>query len=158
MSRRKLKSLPESLQRAMIDNNMVDRNIYKSPGNSPVIKHEVDRRKKAGFKGQIVMATQSRFYSEAELVNNVLRDEMQRLNAKPVIDIDPTSIQIEKSEMTQAEKAFMLARKYRYDDPTYTLKKIWQANKIKKMNDRDIKTVMDMVEQIKGQLQESSQT
>lgn len=139
----------------MINENMVDRHLYSS--STAVIKHQVDRKQKAGSKCQIVVATgRGQFYSEAELVRQIIQDEAQRLNAKPVISVDPDSVKIEKSEMTQAEKAFMLARKYRFDDSTYTLKRIWQNCRMKEMSAKDVKTVMEIVAQIKVQLQESS--
>lgn len=133
--------------------------FLKSVSGGQVVK--IDGKTENGFvknrkNTYSVITTNSGFFSDAEIVSMILNENASGMNIKPVTSIDPESIQVEKTEMTQAEKAFMLARKYRYDDPTYTLKRIWQANKLKKMNDRDIKTVMEMVEQIKVQLQESS--
>jgi hypothetical protein len=104
----------------------------------------------------LVLTTKSGFLSDDELVNVALQDHAARLNVKPVTSIAPESIKVEKSEMTPSEKAFMLARKYRFDDPTYTLKRIWQNCRMKEMSAKDVKTVMEIVAQIKVQLQKSS--
>jgi len=145
----KLKNLPKSLQKAMIDNNLVDRHIYGTD-NGAVVKHGVDRSKKKGNISHIVMTTSSGFYSEAALVNQVLHGEMQRLNVKPCYDIDPTSVEVIRSVMTDSEKAFMLARKYMKDDPSYTLKTIWQRNRNKAICARDVKIVFELVAKIKA--------
>ena len=149
MSKRKLRDLPESLQAEMINTNNVDRHIYGT-NNGSVVKHGVDRSKKKGNISHIVMTTSSQFYSEATLVNQVLKGEMQRLNVKPCYEIDPTSVEVIRSVMTDSEKAFMLARKYMKEDPTFTLKTIWQRNRNKAICARDVKIVFELVAKIKA--------
>ena len=147
MSRRKLKDLPASLRNGMIDSNMVDRHIY-SKATGIITKHMINCRKK---KDQhIVMSTNSAFHSERDLVNNVLKSELKRLNVKPVIEIDPSTVENTRALMTDSEKAFMLARKYMKEDPTYTLKTIWQRHRSKAICARDVKVVFEIVAKIKA--------
>ncbi len=148
MSKRKLKDLPESLQQDMINTNNVDRHIYGKT-HGVVLEHGVNRQKKSN-QAYVLMSTKSGYYSEAELINNVLRDELKRLNVKPVIEIDPSTVENTRALMTDSEKAFMLARKYMKDDPSYTLKTIWQRNRNKAICARDVKIVFELVAKIKA--------
>lgn len=148
MSKHKFKNLDKNLREKMINSNLINKRIYK---NHPiVVKHQINKKKKKGYKSEIVIVTNSNFYSEAELINNILKDEANSFNIKPFVKIDPNSIKIDKTKMTESEKAFILARKYRFNDPTYTLKMIWHKNKTKKMSIRDIKIVFDIVSKIKA--------
>lgn len=148
MNRRKLNQLPQTLKKEMIDANMVHRHLYNA--NGTVIKHGVDKRKKPNHQSHILVTTMSGHYSETELVNQVLHNEMQRLNYKPVVEIDPSSVEVIRKVMTDSEKAFMLARKYMKLDPSYQLKTIWQRNRNKAICARDVKVVFELVAKIKG--------
>lgn len=98
----------------------------------------------------VVAVKPNSFYSDAEYISKILENESVRLNVKPVVSIDPNTINIKESSLTESEKAFMLARKYKHEDPTYTLKSIWQNHRSKKMNARTISIVNEMVKEIRA--------
>lgn len=143
----RMKQLGKQLQQSMIDNNMIDRHMYKSKGL--VTKHGIDKTKKTK-QAYIAVTTNSGFYSEGELMASVVREEMERLNAKPVIEIDPSTVKVELKPMTPSEKAFMLARKYRHEDPSKKLKWAYLSHLKKEMNKKTIEMVMDIVASIKA--------
>lgn len=98
--------------------------------------------------------TAGSFYSDAEHIHSILKAEASRLNVKPVIKIDPNSIIVNKPKLTESQKAFMLARKYMKEDPSNTLRTIWQHNRNRQMSKANIKFVNDIVAKIKAKITE----
>lgn len=93
----------------------------------------------------------STFYTTSDLLSSDVKDQLKTIkNFKKPINIDPSTVKTDNAKMTESEKAFMLAKKYRFADPTHTLKNIWHKSKKKRMGARDIKVVMEIVEEIKA--------
>lgn len=93
----------------------------------------------------------SSFYSPEEAMNQSVQAQLEAIkNFKPPVEIDPSTIKADNVKMTMAEKAFMLAKKYRFDDPSYTLKNIWHKHKKRQMNERTIEIVLEIVAEIKA--------
>ena len=82
-----------------------------------------------------------------ELLNNIR-------NFKEPKAIDPTTIKIQDVKLTESQKAFMLARKYMKEDPSNTLRTIWQHNRKRQMSKANIKFVNDIVAKIKAKITE----
>lgn len=105
-----------------------------------------------GEKTQLLpKSMNSTFYTAVDLLRQDAKSQIEAIrNFKPAIEIDRSLVQIEIKPMTPSEKAFMLARKYKDEDQTYTLKDIWKKHKNKEMNQANIDTVNRIVMSIKA--------
>lgn len=75
---------------------------------------------------------------------------MKKQNVKEVIAIDPKTIDLKNKIMTEAERAFMLAKKYKLFDQT--LNDIFDKHKNKSLNKSNIEKVNNIVMNIKKQI------
>lgn len=75
---------------------------------------------------------------------------MKKQNVKEVITIDPKTIDLKNKIMTEAERAFMLAKKYKLFDQT--LNDIFDKHKNKSLNKSNIEKVNNIVMNIKKQI------
>ena len=75
---------------------------------------------------------------------------MKKQNVKEVIAIDPKTIYLKNKIMTEAERAFMLAKKYKLFDQT--LNDIFDKHKNKSLNKSNIEKVNNIVMNIKKQI------
>lgn len=73
---------------------------------------------------------------------------MKKQNFKEVVKIDPSTVSLKNKIMTEAERAFMLAKKYKLMDQT--LNNIYDKYKTKKLSKSNIEIVNKIVKNIKN--------
>ena len=71
-------------------------------------------------------------------------------NVKEVIIIDPSTVSVKNKTMTDSERAFLLARKYK--SKSQTLHDIFDKYKNRKLGKAVIETVNNIVANIKNQI------
>lgn len=148
----KFKKMSRPLQEMAIRQSGVPKHIYSS-GHRLVIGPKL-KGAGGGAKNKknqyISMTAGTSFYSETEAIHQVLQDQMQRANMKPAIEIDPSTVKVEPLKLNPHEKAYLLCRKYRGQDKTWTLSGIYRFYKKRKMDQATIEKVYRIVASLKA--------